>query len=105
MAHPKNPKRNNDGTYPKITAYDIAGGYAWFAKADNVFSVWRDKSDNTKPVEVDFQKIKQKTDGKLCTTKFFYTYETGKYNCIGSSLDENPICEDFGGVNVNGNKF
>ena len=104
VAHPKNPKRNNDGTYPKITAYDIAGGYAWFAKADNVFSVWRDKSDNSKPVEVDFQKIKQKTDGKLCTAKFRYTYETGKYHCIGSSLDESPTVEDFGGINVNGIK-
>lgn len=103
VAHPKNPRKNQDGTYPKITAYDIAGGYAWFAKADQVFSVWRDKTNPSKPVEVDFQKIKQKTDGKLCTTYFYYDYETGKYTCNGSSIN-NPICEDKGGVNVNGIK-
>jgi twinkle protein len=102
VAHPKNPRRNQDGTYPKITAYDIAGGYAWFAKADQVFSVWRNKDDHTKPVEVDFQKIKQKTDGKLCTALFYYDYDSGKYTCNGSSLDEKPTCEDMGGVNVNG---
>ena len=101
VAHPRNPKKNQDGTYPKVTAYDIAGGYAWFAKADQVFSVFRDKVDNSKPVEVDFQKIKQKTDGKLCTAYFYYDYETGTYECTGSSLSNNDICEDRGGVNVN----
>ena len=101
VAHPKNPKKNQDGTYPKITAYDIAGGYAWFAKADQVFSVWRDKTNNSKPVEVDFQKIKQKTDGKLCTTYFYYDYDTGKYTCNGSSLSNNEVV-DKGGINVNG---
>ena len=48
VAHPKNPQRNKDGNYNKITAYDIAGGYTWNAKADNIFSVWRDRQDNKK---------------------------------------------------------
>ena len=103
IAHPRNPKKNQDGTYPKVTAYDIAGGYAWFAKADQVFSVYRDKSDTSKPVEVDFQKIKQKTDGKLCTAYFFYNYDDGTYECTGSSLGYSNV-EDMGGVNVNGKK-
>ncbi len=50
---------------------------------------------------MDFQKIKQKTDGQLCTTYFYYDYETGKYTCNGSSIS-NQVCEDRGGVNVNG---
>ena len=91
VAHPKNPAKDKDGNYYKITAYDIAGGYAWFAKADNIFSVWRDKTDNTKPVEVDIQKIKQKTDGKLGTCYFYYQYESGKFKSYRSSLDESRI--------------
>lgn len=87
VAHPKNPQKDSDGNYYKITAYDIAGGYAWFAKADNIFSVWRNKTDNTQPVEVDIQKIKQKTDGELGTCFFYYQYDSGKFKSHHSSLD------------------
>ena len=104
VAHPKNPKMLADGTYPRVTAYDIAGGYAWFAKADNVFSVWRDKENPNEPVEVNIQKIKQKTDGELGICYFDYDKRTGRYKSVGSSLDPHPICEDRGGVNVNGIK-
>jgi len=91
VAHPKNPAKDKDGNYYKITAYDIAGGYAWFAKADNVFSVWRDKADNSAPVEVDIQKIKQKTDGQIGTCYFYYQYNTGRYISHRSSTDESKI--------------
>jgi len=101
VAHPKNPQRNKDGNYNKITAYDIAGGYTWNAKADNIFSVWRDRSNNTKPVEVDVLKIKYKTDGELGTCRFFYQYATGKFNSCGSSLEDHEP-EDLGGETVNG---
>ena len=102
VAHPKNPKMLNDGSYPRITAYDIVGGYAWFAKADNLFSLWRDKNNLKKPVEVNIQKIKQKTDGREGICYLHYQYDSGNYIGAGSSLDEKPICEDMGGVNVNG---
>jgi len=94
VAHPKNPAKDKDGNYYKISAYDIAGGYAWLAKADNVFSVWRDKADNTAPVEVDIQKIKQKTDGMLGTCYFYYQFDTGKYQSFRSSLDECNLTRD-----------
>ena len=102
VAHPKNPQRNKDGNYNKITAYDIAGGYTWNAKADNIFSVWRDRQDKKKPVEVDVLKIKYKTDGELGTCKFFYQYQTGKFNSCGSTLIDPTEVQDRGGVNVNG---
>jgi twinkle protein len=102
VAHPKNPQRNKDGNYNKITAYDIAGGYTWNAKADNIFSVWRDRTDNKKPVEVDMLKIKYKTDGELGTCRFFYQYATGKFQSCGSSLDDLTKVEDRGGKSVNG---
>lgn len=101
VAHPKNPQRNKDGNYNKITAYDIAGGYTWNAKADNIFSVWRDRSNNKKPVEVDILKIKYKTDGELGTCRFFYQYATGKFNSCGSTLDDPTEVEDMGGSTVN----
>jgi twinkle protein len=102
VAHPKNPQRNKDGNYNKITAYDIAGGYTWNAKADNIFSVWRDRQNNKKPVEVDILKIKYKTDGELGTCRFFYQYSTGKFQSCGSSLDDPTEVEDRGGATVNG---
>lgn len=102
VAHPKNPTRKQDGTYNKITAFDIAGGYAWFAKADNIFSIWRDKQDFKKPVEVEIQKIKQKTDGQLGTVKFFYDFDNGRYKSVASSLDEDQVCESAGSKTVNG---
>jgi twinkle protein len=101
VAHPKNPQRNKDGNYNKITAYDIAGGYTWNAKADNIFSVWRDRQDNKKPVEVDILKIKYKTDGELGTCRFFYQYSTGKFQSCGSSLDDLTEVEDRSGATVN----
>jgi twinkle protein len=94
VAHPKNPAKDKEGNYYKITAYDIAGGYAWFAKADNIFSVWRDKADVAKPVEVDIQKIKQKTDGTLGTCYFYYQFETGRYKSHHSSLDNVYVTEE-----------
>jgi len=102
VAHPKNPKMLNDGSYPRITAYDIVGGYAWFAKADNLFSVWRDKQDYRKPVEIDIQKIKQKTDGKEGICYLNYDYESGTYTGAGSSLDDPSEVVDLGGSNING---
>jgi twinkle protein len=103
VAHPKNPAKDKDGNYYKITAYDIAGGYAWFAKADNIFSVWRNKTDNTQPVEVDIQKIKQKTDGELGTCYFYYQYDTGHFNSVKSSLEgSNLNNEDIEEIQHNG---
>jgi len=102
VAHPKNPKMLNDGSYPRITAYDIVGGYAWFAKADNLFSVWRDKDNHLNPVEISIQKIKQKTDGKEGICYLHYDYESGTYTGAGSSLDDKSEVQDCGGMNVNG---
>jgi len=102
VAHPKNPKMLNDGSYPRITAYDIVGGYAWFAKADNLFSVWRDKANHNNPVEIDIQKIKQKTDGKEGICYLRYDYESGTYTGAGSSLDDPSAVIDLGGQSVNG---
>tara|TARA_R110002020_G_scaffold56890_1_gene156980 strand:+ start:639 stop:2399 length:1761 start_codon:yes stop_codon:yes gene_type:complete len=102
VAHPKNPQKDKDGNYFKTTAYDIAGGYTWNAKADNIFSVWRDRQNNKKPVEVDTLKIKYKTDGELGTCKYFYQYATGKFQSCGSSLDDPTQVEDKGGKSVNG---
>lgn len=102
VAHPKNPQRDKNGNYNKTTAYDIAGGYTWNAKADNIFSVWRDRHNNKKPVEVDILKIKYKTDGELGTCRFFYQYATGKFESCGSSLDDHSEVEDHGGETING---
>jgi len=103
VAHPKNPARDKEGNYQKVTAYDIAGGYTWHAKADNLFSVWRNKVDKTKPVEVDIQKIKYKTDGELGVCYFFYQYETGKFKSSASSLDTHePEGRDGEKLNDNG---
>ena len=101
VVHPRNPTRNSDGTYNKVTAYDISGGSMFNNKADNIFSIWRDKSDIRKPVEVDILKIKQKTDGALGTCYFHYQFKDGTYQSCRSSLDELDKVVDYGGASVN----
>lgn len=101
VCHPKNPQKDKDGNYYKSTAYDIAGGYTWNAKGDNIFSVWRDRQNKKKPVEVDILKIKYKTDGELGTCYYWYQYATGKFQSCKSSLDDPTEVEDKGGRTVN----
>lgn len=65
IAHPTKMYRDKEGKYPVPTLYDINGSAAFANKADAGIVVSRDKSDETKPVEVHVQKIRYHEIGGL----------------------------------------
>lgn len=66
IAHPTKMYRNKqDGTYPVPTLYDINGSAAFANKADAGIVIYRDKGDESKPVEVHVQKIRYHEIGGL----------------------------------------
>lgn len=66
IAHPTKMYRNKqDGTYPVPTLYDINGSAAFANKADAGIVIYRDKGDESKPVEVHVQKIRHHEIGGL----------------------------------------
>ncbi len=86
VAHPAK-LRKEDGKYPVPTLYDIAGSAAWFNKPDFGLSIWRDKNDDTKPVEIHTQKVRSRWCGRLGKAELFYDRVTGRY---GQYRDEIP---------------
>lgn len=69
VAHPKNPKYEDNKQLPVVDMYDLAGGAMWGNKMDNIVSYYRPRfheDKNSTEVKIYFQKIKRKrTGGKL----------------------------------------
>jgi len=93
VAHPTKLRKEDvifeDGTkgvdYPVPTAYDIAGSANFFNKADNIVTVHRDKDKNRNPnnhVQINVQKVRRKTTGKLGTYWLGFDYNTGTYQVL-----------------------
>lgn len=83
VAHPKKQEREN-GTYPVVKPYEISGSAAWFNKADNIISVWRNKSDESQPVEIHVQKVRFHEIGGLGMVHLRHDKTTGRYWEIGN---------------------
>lgn len=80
VAHPTKLHKNNDGSYPVPTPYDISGSANWRNKADNCISVWRDLSPTAgSGVEIHIQKIRHKVVGRLGMGLVNYDRVTGRY--------------------------
>ena len=79
IAHPKSLTKDSSGNYPVPNPYDISGSANWRNKADNCMAVWRDLSDDSRPVSVHIQKIKFKICGKLGVVQLRYDRVTGRY--------------------------
>jgi twinkle protein len=69
-----------DGKYPVATLYDCAGSAAWHNKADFGISVFRDKTDDTKPVEIHVQKVRSRWCGQLGLAELYYYKPCGTYS-------------------------
>ena len=82
VAHPTKLKKEDDGTYPVPTPYDIAGAAHWRNKADNAITIHRpnmlDHKDRT--VEVHVQKVRFKEIGKVGCATLKYDWITGRYS-------------------------
>lgn len=81
IAHPTKLYRNKqDGSYPIPTLYDINGSAAFANKADNGIVIWRDKADETRPVEVHVQKVRFHEIGALGMVRMTHDRLTGRYH-------------------------
>lgn len=84
LAHPRMlHKDKQTGEYTVPTPYEIAGSAHWFNKADNCISIWRNKVDDTKPVEIHVQKIRFREVGSLGVAYLQYDKVTGEYHDTG----------------------
>jgi twinkle protein len=80
LAHPTKLQRKEDGSYPVASPYDAAGSAHFFNKADMIISIWRNKKDETGPVEIHIQKVRFRENGKLGTVELYYDQVTGRLN-------------------------
>lgn len=78
VAHPTKLRKNDDGTYPVPTPYDISGAAHWRNKADYAIAVHRpDQRQNLSEVHV--QKVRFKSIGRLGVARFTWDKITGRY--------------------------
>jgi len=69
--------RQNDGNYPRVTGWDIAGSASWFAKSDVGITVRKD--ENTLLTEITTWKMRWKWLGRLGSIDLKYNIATGTY--------------------------
>lgn len=66
VAHPKNPKYDDNKQLPVVDMYDVAGGAMWGNKMDNILSYYRPlyhEDKNNTLVRIYIQKVKRKRTG------------------------------------------
>ncbi len=79
-AHPKKLVKNKDGNYDVPTLYDTADSSHWYNKPDMGIAIHRDKTDDTKPVEIYIQKVRFRWCGKVGVSELYYDRVTGRYS-------------------------
>lgn len=72
VAHPTKQKRNEDGTEPVPTLYDVAGAAHFRNKADMGMTVWRDLTVNDSTLQVHITKVRYADQGRLGAVSFAY---------------------------------
>lgn len=85
VVHPVKLQKEN-GRYPVATLYDCAGSASWFNKCDMGISIWRDKTDDSAPVEIHIQKVRFRWCGELGMVPLKYDKVTGCYNDVRPEL-------------------
>lgn len=94
LAHPKNPKYNEDKSLPIVDMYDVSGGAQWGNKTDDMWSLYKpnhhiDKEDGT--TQIITQKIKRKrTGGRLGMAEFYFNQKTKRYETISGDVYCDP---------------
>lgn len=79
-AHPRKPERGAGALVPGPN--DAAGSYNFFAMADAMIAVGRNKADTSQPVEMHIQKIRHRHLGKEGVCKFEWSPVTGRYTAL-----------------------
>jgi twinkle protein len=83
LAHPMKLTKDKDGEYPVPTPYDISGSANWFNKADNILTVYRNKTEAHALVELHIQKIRFHECGQLGVCGLRWAEDTGRYIDVG----------------------
>lgn len=79
VAHPQKLYRQEDGSYPVPTPYDISGSAHWRNKADNCLTVWRNERDLESPVQIHVQKIRFREVGSPGMAELRFNRINGRY--------------------------
>lgn len=79
LAHPMKMQKDKDGSYGVPSPYDISGSANWYNKADNIFTVFRNKTDKFALVEIHIQKIRFHECGELGVCGLRYSPDSGRY--------------------------
>lgn len=84
VAHPTKIRRNQDGTVPGVTLYDISGSANWYNKADVGVVIARGDDIEDSPgfseVDVSIKKVRFKSVGKPGDATLQYEKRNGRYS-------------------------
>lgn len=93
VAHPKNPKYEQDKSLPIVDMYDLYGGSMWGNKADHIISYHRPNwhIDKSSPeVQVHIQKVKRKrTGGKQGSVDMILVWSQKRFV---EAMHQEPAC-------------
>lgn len=84
VAHPAKLMKDKQGNYEIPTLYSISGSAHFYNKADNGFTVYRNKELNT--VEVHIQKVRNSWNGQCGVVEFTYDTYTRQYTMINTGM-------------------
>jgi twinkle protein len=84
VAHPAKLQRDNSGSRPEPTLYDISGSANWVNKADLGIVIHRDPDKNPTRVEIQVRKVRFKSVGKIGTVALRWDRATGRYSEIAA---------------------
>lgn len=84
VAHPAKLMKDKSGNYEVPTLYSISGSAHFYNKADNGFTVYRNKELDT--VEVHIQKIRNSWNGKTGVVEYRYDTYTRQYTFIQTGM-------------------
>lgn len=93
VVHPTKLQKNDKNKYPVPTPYDMAGGAAWFNKADNILAVHRELGGpDERVVQLHTQKIRFPENGqagKLVELRYHAT--NNRFSEVPGSLNRGPV--------------
>jgi twinkle protein len=76
--------KDKSGNYEIPTLYSISGSAHFYNKADNGFTVYRNKENNT--VEIHIQKVRNSWNGKVGVLEYTYDTFTRKYTFVQTGI-------------------
>lgn len=80
VAHPSKMVKDKEGEYPVPTPYDVSDSAHWYNKPDMALTVHRDKSDDSKAVDIHIQKIRFEENGHLGVAEMYFDKLSGRYS-------------------------